>query len=263
VIDFADLIAAVAGLLGEPNRQMSTSRELRFGRQGSISIVIAGENRGTWFDHENGVGGGALDLVGRVNGCDRKDAVDWVKAELRDFAWDGSAPVPASRIVAEYSYEDEQGRELFQVVRFEPKELRQRRPDGKGDYIWKLEDVRRVLYGLPELHEAIALDQLVTVVEGEKDVEALRRMNICATCNPGAGKWRSEFAQVLKGAHVVVLPDNDCPGRDHAETVARSLAGVAASVKVLDLPQDRPDLRNKADVSDGLHSAAQPRRSTR
>jgi 5S rRNA maturation endonuclease (ribonuclease M5) len=161
--------------------------------------------------------------------------------------------VPASRIVATYPYQDEEGRELFQVVRFEPKEFRQRRPDGNGGYNWKLGDVRRVLYRLPELLEALALEQTIFVVEGEKDVQALRRLNIAATCNPGgASKWRDEFSQVLKGARVVVVPDHDRPGHDHAETVARSLVGVAASVKVVNLAKHRPDLPNKADVSDWL-----------
>ena len=47
---------------------------------------------------------------------------------------------------------------------------------------------------------------------------------------------------------MVILPDNDKPGRDHAEAVARSLVGIAASVKILALP----GLVDKQDVSDWL-----------
>ena len=47
-------------LLGEPNRRLSTPRELRWGRRGSLAVV---PNRGVWRDHEAGVGGGVLDLV--------------------------------------------------------------------------------------------------------------------------------------------------------------------------------------------------------
>jgi hypothetical protein len=59
-------------------------------------------------------------------------------------------------IVATYDYTDENGKLLFQVVRFEPRDFRQRKPDGNGKWAWKLGDVRRVVYKLPELIEGIA-----------------------------------------------------------------------------------------------------------
>ena len=57
---------------------------------------------------------------------------------------------PTGRVVATYDYTDPNGVLLYQVVRLEPKEFRQRRPDGKGGWIWKL-DERRVLYRWPDL----------------------------------------------------------------------------------------------------------------
>ena len=95
--------------------------------------------------------------------------------------------------------------------------------------------------------EALALERRVFIVEGEKDVESLARLGIVATCNPGgAGKWRDAYADQLAGAEVVVLPDHDKAGRDHAEAVARSLAGKAARIRLLELP----GLPDKGDVSD-------------
>ena len=76
-------------------------------------------------------------------------------------------------MVASYPYEDERGDILFEMVRFDPKDFRQRRPDGHGGWDWKLDGVRRVPYWLPELTEAIASGNIVFVVEGEKD---------CHTC---------------------------------------------------------------------------------
>ena len=64
---------------------------------------------------------------------------------------DGNSP---RRIVAEYDYTDEGGNLLFQAVRYEPKDFDQRQSDGKGDWIWNLKDVRRVLYRLAELMAA-------------------------------------------------------------------------------------------------------------
>ena len=44
---------------------------------------------------------------------------------------------PKGKIVAVYDYRDADGTLLYQVVRYEPKTFRQRRPDGNGGWIWK------------------------------------------------------------------------------------------------------------------------------
>ena len=130
-------------------------------------------------------------------------------------------------IVAVYDYGD------FEVVRFFPKRFAQRRKDGS----WGLGDIRPHLYRRGELLAAPA-NETVYVPEGEKDVEALRSLGLIATCNPmGAGKWRQEYADDLAGRHVVIIPDADAPGRRHAQEVAGSVVGVAASVKVIELPR--------------------------
>jgi hypothetical protein len=153
------------------------------------------------------------------------------------------------RIVATYDYRDEAGALAFQAVRYEPKTFRQRRPDGNGGWTWNMQGAPRVIYRLPEVKDAIAGGDPVYVVEGEKDVDALWRIGIPATCNvAGAGKWRDEDSAFLAGADVVVCPDHDEPGRRHADLVARSLAGIAARVRVLHLP----NLPDKGDVSDWL-----------
>jgi 5S rRNA maturation endonuclease (ribonuclease M5) len=141
----------------------------------------------------------------------------------------GSTP----RIVAEYDYTDKSGTLLFQVVRYDPKGFRQRRPDGNGGWIWNLTCVQRVLYRLPEV---LAANE-VHVFEGEKDCESARSLGVVATCNPGgAGKWRDEYSETLRGKRVVIIADADEPGRRHAQQVAESLHDKAASVKVLELP---------------------------
>jgi hypothetical protein len=247
--DFADLIEPVARrLLGEPNAHLSTKTELRYGTHGSLSVKIGGTHQGTWTDHEAGSGGGVLDLIVRERGGDRKDAVEWLKSEFGDIA---GRPEPSAgrRPVAVYPYTDEAGELLFEVVRFDPKDFRQRHPDGRSGYVWNIKGVRPVPYRLPDLLEAVALGKPVYVVEGEKDVDRLAKLGVPATCNAGgAGKWRDEFASFFAGADVIILPDNDDAGRDHAEKVAKSLASVAVRVRVAELP----DLPRKGDVSDWL-----------
>ena len=153
------------------------------------------------------------------------------------------------QIVATYDYVDGSGRLLFQVVRYKPKAFAQRRPDGQGGWIWNLEGVPRVLYRLGEVLEAAGRGKRVYIVEGEKDADALAALGVCATTNSGgAGKWRKKYSDDLAGAHVVILPDNDEPGRKHAQAVAASLQGKAASVKVLALPR----LPEGGDASDWI-----------
>ena len=114
--------------------------------------------------------------------------------------------------IATYAYHDENGELLFEVVRYQPKGFAQRRPDGTGGWIWNLDQVRRVLYRLPEILAADP-NEPVFIVEGEKDVDALRALGLAATTNPGgAGKWRSEYGESLRGRQVVALPDNDAVG---------------------------------------------------
>jgi putative DNA primase/helicase len=174
-------IEAVARkLLGEPNPHLSTKSQLRFGTHGSLAVDIAGEKRGTWYDHETSEGGGVLDLVRAKKGLSNGETYDW----LRSIGIEVEAK-PESRttrrIVATYDYTDEFGQLLFQVVRYHPKDFRQRRPDGKGGWIWSVKGTRMVPFNLPALMDA----ETVYVVEGEKDALNLGRLGVVATTNPG------------------------------------------------------------------------------
>ena len=169
---------------------------------------------------------------------------------------DGKAPAPAARrIVAKYDYTDATGKLLFQTVRYDPKDFRQRQPDGKGGWIWNLGDVPRVLYRLPELLAAHPA-AIVWNVEGEKDADALAALGLVATCNPmGAGKWgKLADDSALHGRHVAIIPDRDTPGLAHAPDVASRLHGKAASVKIIALPDGQVDGRPIKDVSDWIES---------
>jgi hypothetical protein len=137
-------------------------------------------------------------------------------------------------IVATYDYVNEQSELLFQVVRKSPKGFSQRRPDGSGGWVWKLGNVRRVLYRLPKVLEAIGFGDVVWVAEGEKDVHALESIGLTATCNSGgAGKWRRDYTRSLEGASVVIVADKDEAGYKHAKHVADELTAAGNSVRVV------------------------------
>lgn len=152
-------------------------------------------------------------------------------ADLFDAKAEADRPV----IVATYPYTDEDGELLFEVVRYAPKGFRQRRPDGSGGWDWKLGDVRRPLWRLPAVVDAVRDGTRVFVVEGERDVLALERQGEVATCNPGgAGKWRPEHTETLRGAAwVVVVADADGPGRRHARDVAAALRPVVGGLDLV------------------------------
>jgi RecA-family ATPase len=277
----ASLIEPVAReLLGEPNKQLSSKKELRFGARGSLSVDLG---KGTWYDHEANEGGGTLDLVTRGTGRKEQARFEWLEQHGYEVPGrdaprtnghtrhDGPKLGP---VVAAYDYTDEGGDLLFQVTRHDPKDFRQRsRDQATGEWTWKVKGVRQVPYRLPDLIEAISNEHVVFVVEGEKDADNLWKLGAPATTNAGGtGKWRDALSEFFQGADVVVIQDNDpqkkhpksgelmfhddgrpiLPGQDHAQDVARSLYPVANSVRVLDLAKHWPSMPPKGDVSDWI-----------
>ncbi len=125
---------------------------------------------------------------------------------------------------AVYDYVDESGARLFQVVRIETdtglKEFRQR--TGPDQEKWSIKGVRIVPYRLPELVEDVALGSAVFVVEGEKDVDTLRRRGIPATCKPmgarsgGRSSTRFWLALMLSFAATMMSPGASMPRSSRA-----------------------------------------------
>lgn len=137
-------------------------------------------------------------------------------------------------IVTTYDYLDEGGALLYQNVRFEPKDFRQRRPDGNGGHVWNLNGTRRVVYNLPELIKSSRQDW-TAICEGEKDVHTLAGLGFTATTSGGGDTWRPEFAKWFEGRLVAVFPHKDKTGERYAQTVAKSLYRVASEVRIVDL----------------------------
>ena len=136
--------------------------------------------------------------------------------------------------VAYHDYVDEAGHHFFHLLStsrgFPPSHAR------FSEWVGSVQGVRQVPYRLPELLEALGNGHTVYVVEGEKDADAMWDRGQPATTNAGGvGKWREELNQFFSGADVVLIADNDLPGRNHAHHVASKLANVAARVRVLDL----------------------------
>ena len=183
-------------------------------------------------------------LVHCFAGCAQSDVIAALRAK---GVWPDIST--EKKIVATYDYPDADGKLIYQVVRYTPKDFRQRRPDDAGGWIWKMTGIIRVPYRLPGLIRAVSAGTTIYITEGEKDVGELDKIGLTATTNAGgAGKWRKEYNEYFKGANVVILPDNDDPGKAHATQVMQSLSGIAREVKIVDLPGLPP----KGDVSDWI-----------
>ena len=203
----------------------------------------------------------------------REDAPPWDERNVRKATptWEKRAaanrppaePKPgndhgAKKIECTYPYTDEEGKLLYEAVRYRfddgSKTFRQRRPDPErpGQWIWELKDTQLVLYRLPAVKAAMAAGDAIWIAEGEKDADNLARMGLCGTTAPmGAGKWnKGKYTDSLKGATCYILPDNDEPGWQHAREIAQTLEGTAAHTRILDLKRIWPEIPLKNDVSD-------------
>ncbi len=140
------------------------------------------------------------------------------------------------------------------------RKVRVRKPDGGKSFYWQYLDSGQwkkgrngqaaPLYRQSDLTGAHA----VYLVEGEKDVKTLERNGLRAVSPPDGAKskWREEYTAELAGHNVVILQDNDDPGKAFARMAAGELSGVAKSVKVIDLTKDWPALPEHGDISDVL-----------
>lgn len=195
-------------------------------------------------------------------GCEYKDILDamsLIDADImpsstaaQDFTPDkkdrpqgkGGAPV------AVYRYIDVDGNLLSEKTRWPDKGFSWRQTDGTS---WKKGKHPKVtLYNMPALKQDI-----IYIVEGEKDVDTLTRLGKAAVSGPNGaktGKWPSEVCGLFAGKYVVILPDHDAPGKAYALDIANGLHGIAKSVKLVDLADIWPEIPEHGDVTDFIEA---------
>ena len=158
-------------------------------------------------------------------------------------------------------YRDKIGQPIYVIQRKHRhgggKTFSQSHIDSTGAIIPGMNGISRVPF---QLHHFASTDTII-ICEGELGVEALNRAGFIATCNPGgAGNWQPELNQFFQGKSVIIIPDNDEPGRKHAAKVAEQLTGSATSIITADVCQG---LREKDDIVQylGRHTPNQLRRT--
>lgn len=244
VPNYSEVITRAAShYWGEPNKRLSQTNVLRFGNHGSKAVNI---EKATWFDHEENIGGGIVDLIRH------QEPGASVPDRLAEFGLPKAFPTRRKETV--WNYTNSEGEIIYQVVRIDDaasKTYRQRQLTPDGKQVWNMLGVTPLPYRLPEL---IKSSGTVFIVEGEKCADALAALGLTATTNHGgAGKWWSVLTAYFQERDVVIIPDNDDAGRNHAAKIAAALNGVANSIKILPLPT----LRNKGDIYDWLIDGGQ------
>jgi hypothetical protein len=115
--------------------------------------------------------------------------------------------------------------------------------------------VPHMLYNMAALAEEMAQDpddrRVTWSPEGERDCETLGAWGLLATDSSGGSKnWSPHHAEMLRGADVVVLMDNDRSGREYGHRKAASLRGIAKRVRVIDWAVHWPNAPQGGDVTD-------------
>lgn len=102
-----------------------------------------------------------------------------------------------------------------------------------GQPVIELPEAKPSLFRLPSILETDPA-QTIFLTEGESDVETLCRLGLVATCGAHGCNWLPEWSVYLRGRNVVVIPDNDDPGRQYAIVALGSLIqGGVGSVRVM------------------------------
>lgn len=207
------------------------------------SVAIDAEK---WFDHAENHGGGLIELAAtaKFGGTD-SNAIQQAQEFLGD--WLGLEEIKLRKVTsntrnrydeligegytvkAKYDYVDLSGKLIYSVYRMEHPEKKKEFVQGTPEH-WGISDITPIPYNWQMVNQS----DWCVIVEGEKDVETLRSVGIPATTNSGgAKKWRAEFAEYFKGKKIIIIPDNDEVGRQHAEIVAKDLYGSAAGIKIV------------------------------
>lgn len=165
-------------------------------------------------------------------GCQIDDILKTIGLTYSDLFNGKSSPV------AIYQYRTADGQFSHEKLKYQTakgKTFRQRRLD--GDIISdNLDGTERIPYNYPEVQKAIKAGNPIVYVEGEKDAETAKLLGYCGTTMGGASDWKDEWKGFFKSASIIIIPDNDRPGTGLAHKVAKSLAEVCKSLKVINLP---------------------------
>jgi P4 family phage/plasmid primase-like protien len=234
-----------------------TSKSLTFCRGESVPIIAKCHSLGCTFKE-------IVEAVGltEAQACGRSNGFHHAAPPVSTVT---PAPAEADRdwfYAWIHHYQDASGAVVYDKVRKERVVGGQREkkmwiavPKGNGQKGWikggtlKRHGLSPILFGLDKLVklqrtvEATGKPASVLVSEGEKKCELLWALGFHATTSPYGGgkgdrKWLAEFNPYLRGLNVILLADDDKPGRAFADHVAGHVHAVAAGLRIVTLTGD-------------------------
>lgn len=232
-------------LFGEPTK--TTSHELRWGRHGSKSLNLL---TGQWYDHEEGIGGGVVDLLKHYD-LDTRQV-------LKQFGYDKASPesnmiplTPTSGGAKSYTKAEMQRlleesilalkySDNFVVMRFNATH----RIKAKGAPFSKNADGtwsnKRPAGLMPIYYQAKRLDLPVIINEGEKACKGCAKIyeGDAVTWHGGTNGWSKCDWSPIYGKEVYIFPDNDEAGKKCALEIQKHLKSNGCKVTVANPPKD-------------------------
>ncbi len=189
-------------------------------------------------------------LVHSHAGDDDIKCKDYVREKCGLSAWQPHKKKQSNPKDVDYIYRDENSLPYIKITRRYKngrKDFPQSRWDG-NTWVFGTKGLSKIPYRLPELIAKI--DSPIYFVEGEKDADRLAACGLLSTTVSEGAKaaWKPELTKWFTNRDVYIIPDNDKPGEEHANKVARAVKPVASSVRIVRLP----DLPDKGDASDWL-----------
>lgn len=212
------------------------------------SLTISKGKKCTLFHCHAGC---TLEDILSAAGLEKKDT--FYDAEPQGTNWQAYVEKREKRkIEAVYNYVSScNGEYAFTKIRLEGKKLLYGRLENE-----------RFTYGLPRntprkslkaiygsvqaLNKAISEGEPIFIAEGEKDVDTLTKQGYVAFTYGGVNDWQADFAELVKGANVYILQDNDEAGKKVSCTILSDINGIAKSAKIVVPMPDTP----KADITD-------------
>lgn len=151
---------------------------------------------------------------------------------------------PSINSERQYRYTDEEGNLVYTKTRLDysdgTKSFYFKQPNGtKG-----VKGVQRVLYNLASFKDA----STIYFVEGEKCAEAIiAKGRVATTLDNGANsRWLSQYDKYFTDKEVIIIPDNDEPGKAYAKRVYNNIL----NSKIVTIPNLPP----KGDIYDWLNA---------
>lgn len=148
-------------------------------------------------------------------------------------------------ITAKYYYEDELGNILYKICRREWLNNGKRKKDfmaytkDNSEWSFGIKGTRHIIYKLPKVLEGIKNDKTIFFVEGEKCVDEIFKLGQVGTTTAfgarGFSAYSADYVASLRGANIVILPDNDESGKAYANDVLSAIKNDAKSIKIINL----------------------------